>query len=65
MITLPEAISLLKRDTRRYAKRQITWFKQDRQAYQIEVTDSLSANDIADRLERLIKSVFPNLSLPA
>ncbi len=28
-IKLPEAIEVIKRDTRRYAKRQITWFKAD------------------------------------
>ncbi len=28
-ITLPQAHDLIKRDTRRYAKRQITWFKSD------------------------------------
>ncbi|OGR27722.1 MAG: tRNA (adenosine(37)-N6)-dimethylallyltransferase MiaA [Desulfobacterales bacterium RIFOXYA12_FULL_46_15] len=29
-IDLPEAINLLKRDTRRYAKRQFTWFNKDK-----------------------------------
>jgi len=28
-VSLDEAVQLLKRDTRRYAKRQITWFKAD------------------------------------
>lgn len=28
-ISLPEAVELIKRDTRRYAKRQMTWFKRD------------------------------------
>ncbi len=28
-IALPQALDLIKRDTRRYAKRQITWFKGD------------------------------------
>ncbi len=28
-LTLPEAIELIKRDTRHYAKRQMTWFKKD------------------------------------
>jgi len=28
-ITLPQAVELLKRDTRRYSKRQLTWFKRD------------------------------------
>lgn len=29
-MSLPEAVEILKRDTRRYAKRQITWFKRDK-----------------------------------
>lgn len=29
--TLEEAVRLLKRDTRRYAKRQLTWFRKDRE----------------------------------
>lgn len=28
-MSLPEAVELIKRDTRRYAKRQMTWFKRD------------------------------------
>lgn len=28
-ISLPEAVELIKRDTRRYAKRQLTWYKKD------------------------------------
>lgn len=31
-----EAVRLIKRDTRRYAKRQITWFKQDNEIYWVE-----------------------------
>jgi tRNA dimethylallyltransferase len=30
-MTLPEAIALAKRDTRRLAKRQLTWFRRDRE----------------------------------
>lgn len=33
---LPEAIRLIKRDTRRYARRQITWFKADPEIHWIE-----------------------------
>lgn len=34
--SLDEAIEFIKRDTRRYAKRQLTWFKQDREIKWIE-----------------------------
>jgi tRNA dimethylallyltransferase len=33
---LPEAVRLIKRDTRRYARRQITWFKGDPEIHWIE-----------------------------
>ena len=33
---LDEAVRLIKRDTRRYAKRQLTWFKQENEIYWVE-----------------------------
>lgn len=30
-LSLDEAVSLMKRDTRRYAKRQLTWFRSDKE----------------------------------
>ncbi len=32
-ISLPEAISMIKRDTRHYAKRQLTWFRRDERIF--------------------------------
>ncbi|MEK9129812.1 MAG: tRNA dimethylallyltransferase, partial [Patescibacteria group bacterium] len=34
-INLDTAIELIKRDTRRYARRQITWFKKDKRIHWI------------------------------
>ena len=34
--SLEEALRLIKRDTRRYAKRQITWFRQDNEINWVE-----------------------------
>lgn len=45
-MTLPEAVEILKRDTRHYAKRQITWFKRDKR---INWVDNLRA------AEKLVK----------
>ncbi len=53
-----EAISLIKRNTRRYAKRQITWFKK------IENVERLQGNasEIAEKIyERLISEVAANV----
>ncbi len=43
-IDLPEAIRLLKRDTRRYAKRQFTWFNKDRDILWLNPSDMITAN---------------------
>lgn len=40
--TLDDAILLMKRDTRRYAKRQLTWFNQDREIKWIEHSENLA-----------------------
>jgi tRNA dimethylallyltransferase len=46
---LPEAIELIKRDTRRYAKRQMTWFKRDKRIQWIEQ---------AGEAEELVKKLY-------
>ncbi|HBG01208.1 MAG TPA: tRNA (adenosine(37)-N6)-dimethylallyltransferase MiaA [Firmicutes bacterium] len=38
-MTLPEAIERLKRDTRRYAKRQLSWFRRNQQIHWFNCTD--------------------------
>lgn len=42
MYSLPEAISLLKRNTKRYAKRQFTWFRRDKRIRWYTVMDDMS-----------------------
>lgn len=37
MMALPEAVELIKRDTRRYAKRQLTWFRSEPEAVWIDL----------------------------
>lgn len=39
---LDEAVSLIKRDTRRYAKRQVTWFSKDHEINWVEYPDSFA-----------------------
>ena len=38
-ITLPEAITQIKTNTKHYAKRQLTWFKKDKQITWIQSTN--------------------------
>lgn len=42
-ITLDEAVSLIKRDTRRYAKRQMTWFGKEKDIYWLEYPESFAS----------------------
>lgn len=41
-LTIEEAVRLIKRDTRRYAKRQATWFNADKDIYWLEYPDNFA-----------------------
>jgi tRNA dimethylallyltransferase len=49
-----EAIALLKRDTKRYAKRQFTWFRREPEAVWIDTTGLERAQDLAERIKKSI-----------
>lgn len=49
-ITLEEAVYILKRDTRHYAKRQLTWFKRIENVYWVDT-------DQYDKYEDLLKNI--------
>lgn len=46
--TLDEAINLIKRDTRRFAKRQISWFKRDKRIKWFDLEEYSSGDELAD-----------------
>lgn len=52
--TLEEAVEILKRDTRRYAKRQLTWFRKDERIYWIDM-DKDKSDNLNILLEKCIK----------
>lgn len=54
---LDRCIDSLKRATRRYAKRQLTWFRRDPEICWFEI-DRLPFGEIADTAEQLIKDRF-------
>ncbi|MBN2372816.1 tRNA (adenosine(37)-N6)-dimethylallyltransferase MiaA [bacterium] len=54
-IPLAEAKRLMKRDTRRYAKRQITWFKREKGAILIECPENGDILDLIPRIDGLVK----------
>ena len=53
--TLCEAISILKRDSRRYAKRQITWFGRNSEANVINLSEFSDADDILKRVSDILE----------
>ena len=52
-ITLDKAIELIKRNTRHYAKRQMTWFRKDKRIHWFDITELSELDEIA---EFIIKS---------
>ena len=50
-----ETITLLKRDTRRYAKRQFTWFRREPDASWVDITGIRKPEDIVERIKKNIE----------
>ncbi len=55
-ITLEEAIEIIKRDSRRYAKRQITWFKRINEIKWFSIDNSGNTNNIVETVITYIRS---------
>ena len=57
-IPLDKAVELIKRDSRHYAKRQLTWFRRERDVIWLDKTqmpDDMLYNEIKERVLTLIK----------
>ncbi|HEA46921.1 MAG TPA: tRNA (adenosine(37)-N6)-dimethylallyltransferase MiaA [bacterium] len=52
---LKEAIRLLKRNSRRFAKRQLTWFNKDKRIHWIEIAEKESANRVASQIANMVE----------
>ena len=50
-----QTVELLKRDTRRYAKRQFTWFRREPEAIWVDITGLVQAGDIVERIKKSIE----------
>ena len=50
-----EAVALLKRDTRRYAKRQFTWFRREPDAVWVDITGLERAEDILEKIKKYVE----------
>jgi tRNA dimethylallyltransferase len=55
--SLDEAIQTLKQGTRRFAKRQLTWFRADKRIHWIDVS-SLTPAEVADRISEELRSAL-------
>lgn len=54
--TLEEAVNTLKRDTRHFAKRQLTWFRRERDVILIDRSDFSSENEILNTMLKHCKN---------
>lgn len=52
---LSECIEKLKQETRRYAKRQLTWFRKDNRIARISATETTEYEEILKKAENLVK----------
>ncbi|RYM05644.1 tRNA (adenosine(37)-N6)-dimethylallyltransferase MiaA [Sporolactobacillus sp. THM7-7] len=59
-VSLEEAVELLKRNTRRYAKRQLTWFRRQMAIHWFEMTDEPSG--FSKTAEEIIQFIMRNLT---
>lgn len=57
-LSLDEAIELLKRSTRRFAKRQLTWFKRDGRINWLDVDVYRNKEEIAREIAKITAGVF-------
>ena len=54
--SLSEAVESLKQSTRRYAKRQLTWFRKNENAYRIYIDSYTSPQEMTDDVMNIIKN---------
>jgi tRNA dimethylallyltransferase len=50
-----EAVALLKRDTKRFAKRQFTWFRREPEALWVDITGLSEPGEIVERMKKNIE----------
>ncbi len=53
--TREQTLGLLKRDTKRYAKRQFTWFRREPEAQWIDISGLHTGGEIAERIKKNIE----------
>jgi len=59
-LSLDEAIRQIKRDTRRFAKRQLTWFKKEKDVIWLDREKYSSPEEVADKIVRILLQKIPD-----
>ena len=54
-ISRDDAVALLKRDTKRFAKRQFTWFRRESEAQWLDISGIVNACEIVKRIKKSIE----------
>lgn len=54
-VSRSEAVALLKRDTKRFAKRQFTWFRREPEALWVDITGLSEPGEIVERMKKNIE----------
>lgn len=60
LCSLEEAVMLIKRNSRRFAKRQLTWFRRDERILWFDVEKYNSFAEIADEIAKKVEGQFGN-----
>ncbi len=56
LISYDEMIRLIKRNSRRYAKRQLTWFRQDKRIIWLDVDEYTDFNELAEKVAQIYRA---------
>ncbi|MBA3060657.1 MAG: tRNA (adenosine(37)-N6)-dimethylallyltransferase MiaA [Nitrospirae bacterium] len=59
-IPFEEAIRLIKRNTKRYSKRQFTWFKKEEDIHWIDITGIQDVNEILKHIKQIFDGLIQN-----
>lgn len=63
-ISRDEAVGRIKRNSRRYAKRQFTWFRKEEGIHWIDVTGVFDSRRIKNAVKEVIVNYLPDIVLP-
>jgi len=58
-----EAIRLIKRDTRRFARRQLNWFKKDNRILWLDREEFSSLDELSDRIIKILLEKIPQVKI--